>query len=102
MLTIRFLHPQATPEHLGALPGFLDPADPRPAREQFQARYQWGGWSPTPGWRMRADGVLQYPGDDPLPVLAETILGTERVLFYPHAWVAIVQPDGAFEVARLD
>ena len=96
------LHPNATPEPLGFIPTFLDEADPRPAREQFQANYAFGGWNPFHGFALTDSGALKYPGDPPLPPLAETRLRNEIVRVYSHAWVTITKPDGAWEVARMD
>jgi hypothetical protein len=98
----KFLDPRMTMEHLGYLPQFLDDADPRPAKEQFNERYQWGGWQPFGDWKMAPNGALTYPGDPPLNPLAVTVLRQEVIMFYPHSVVAILQPDGTFEVARLD
>lgn len=96
-------HPQATLEMLGYIPGFLSEHDPRPAREQLHTGYSHGGgWEPFVGFSMLPNGDMSYPGDPPTQLLAETQLRNETIRFYEHAWVAIVQPDGSFEVARLD
>lgn len=96
---------------LGLIPSFLDANDPRKASEQIEDRYSFGGgWSPLAGFKMNPDRSLQYvsPGvpddeqDPPLQVLAEGKLRDETILFYRHAWVAIVQPDGSFEASRID
>jgi hypothetical protein len=93
---------------LGYIPSFLDDGDPRPAREQFNDNYVHGGWHPGPqGITIGEDGSLLYPGDPPTQCLAETILheGTscpEIVRLYEHAWVAIIQVDGTYEIARMD
>jgi hypothetical protein len=96
-------HPSASMDLLGLVPAFLDERDPRPAREQIDANYQHGGgWRPMPKFKLLPDGRLSYPGDDPLPVLAETRLRDEVIRFYDCSWLAIVQPDGSFEVSRVD
>lgn len=110
MLTWTLKHPRMTMEHLGLIPTFLSEDDPRPAAKQIDVNYHFGGgWSPMKGWRMTPEtGVISYgdpsapDADPPLPVLAETRLRNEIILFYESAWVAIVQPDGSFEIARLD
>lgn len=91
-------------EQLGLLPFFIDPQDPRPAREQLDANYQHGGgWQPIEGFtRKKGTGDLCFPGDPPLSMIAFMRLRDERVEFYPHAFVAIVQKNGSFEVARMD
>jgi hypothetical protein len=91
-------HPRVTQEVLGYLPGFLSVNDPRPAREQLAAAY---GWSPFAGFTMTERG-LEYPGDPTMPLLAEAKLRDEVVRLYDCSWVAIVQPDGSYEIARMD
>lgn len=101
MVVWKLLHPNATPDMLGFIPGFLSDTDPRPAREQFQSNYV-GGWQPFPGFTMRPNGDLSYPGDPPTKLLAEAKLRDETIRFYQHAWVAVIQPDGSFEISRMD
>lgn len=98
------LHTLATSEHLGYIPQMLDLADPRPAREQFDSNYaHGGGWVPMPGWTYDpANQTIKYPGDPALRPIARTALRDEQILLYPSAWVAIVQPDGRAEIARMD
>lgn len=93
-----FLHPEAA----GFIPQFLSEADPRPAARQFDEAYaHGGGWRPMEGWER--DGVaIRYPGDPALRPIAAVWLRHELIAVYPHAWVAIFQPDGRFEVARMD
>lgn len=107
MLRFTFKHPGATEDHLGLIPFWLNEYTEAegqiPAREQLDFHYQHGGgWRPFEGFNMRDDGSIVYPGDRPLPVLAEAQLGQETIRMYPNAWVAIVQPDGKFEVCRMD
>lgn len=93
------------PEALGFLPDFIDAADPRPAREQFDANYGHGSyWRPGAATRttLRGDGYLLHPGDPPLPWIASTSLRGERVLVYLGAFVAIVADDGSFVMQRMD
>lgn len=88
---------------LGFLPMFLDLDDPRSAKEQLDANYaHGGGWQSFKGHKMLPNGDLQYPGDEPTQFVAHTHFRNERVVLYEHGWVAIVQPDGSFEVARMD
>jgi hypothetical protein len=101
-VTIYMLDPDASPEALGLLPWFIEEEDPRPAREQFDDRYV-AGWMPIPGFRLnKKNGLLTYPGDPPMRPFALMRLRRELIAFYPHAFVAIVQPDWKFEVARMD
>jgi hypothetical protein len=92
----------ASADMLGLVPSFFSEDDPRPAREQIAARYI-SGWHPLPGFTVSdADGSLLYPGDPPVPVLAATQLRDEHIRFYAYSWLAIIQPDGALEVGRVD
>ena len=97
--------PGTHPDLLGEIPAFVSEADDRPAAEQFDANYaHGGGWHPMPNWKFNPDGgAITYPGGDPpLKPLAMAVLRNELILVYPHAWVAVVQKDGAFEVSRMD
>jgi hypothetical protein len=103
MMIWAMLHPNMTMEMLGFLPMFMSEDDPRPAREQIDAAYQHGGgWNPFKGFELLENGDLKYPGDPPTKRLAVTVLHQEEVSFYEHAWVVIKQPDGSWEVARID
>lgn len=103
MLTWKMMHPQARPDMLGYIPGFLSENDPRPAREQLDTAYSHGGgWTPFHGFTILPDGNLKYPGDPPVELLAETHLRNETIRFYNHSWVCIIQPDGSYEICRMD
>lgn len=96
-------HPRFTTDMLGAIPAFLNEDDPRDAKTQINDAYGFaGGWRSMPGFKMLGNGALKYPTDPPLPVLCETRLRDEVIYYYQFSWVAIIQPDGSFEVARLD
>ena len=105
VMTWELLRPGVTEEDLGLIPHMLDPDDPRPAREQFDANYQHGGgWRPfrAGGFVLDGNNSLRYPGDPPMRALARTVLREERILFHECAWVTIIQPDGSYEVCRMD
>jgi hypothetical protein len=96
------LHPQMTLDHLGFIPYFFRAENPEPARAQIHGIYI-SGWHPFQGFTMDPEThVLKYPGDPKMPPLAQARLRDELILFYDCAWVAIVQPDGSFETARVD
>ena len=96
------LHPKATEEHLGYLPGFLFEGDPRPAKEQLNTHYI-GGWFPFSGHGFNPETmILTYPGDPPMKPIARTKLRDETIFLFPHAWVLILQEDGTWEIARMD
>lgn len=91
-------------ERCGLIPDMLRTDDPRPAREQFDAAYaHGGGWLPFRGFKFNAKNQsITYPGDPSLRPLARGKLRDETILIYPNAWVGILQPNGDFEVARMD
>jgi hypothetical protein len=91
------------PDLCGFIPSFLDADDPRPAREQLDSNYQHGGgWQPFEGFTMTKGGSIKYPGDPAHRPVAVIHLRDEKILIYRYAWVAIVQKDGTFEIARMD
>lgn len=94
------IHLLATEEMLGYIPGFLSLEDPRSAREQFNANYI-GGWQSMPGFTMTPQG-LTYPEDPMMVLIAECHLREEVIRFYQGSWVAIVQPDGTYDISRMD
>ena len=97
------LSPGVTPEHLGILPGFLSELDPDPAWKQIDKNYgHGGGWRPFQGHVLQDDMSLKYPEDPPLHPLAHTKLRDEIIVFYECEWLVIIQPDGSYEVARVD
>jgi len=102
MIVWELLHPKMTVDYLGFIPDFLSENDPRSAREQFDANYI-AGWRPSRGFRMDlTTGRLVYPGDPDMYPVARTRFREETILFYPHAYVAVIQPDKTWEVCRMD
>jgi len=98
-----FLHPRMTPEHLGFIPDWLDDRDPDGAAQQIHKNYgHGGGWQSAIGFELQEGGGLKYPGDPLLKPLAKSKLRDETIYFYDHSWVCVVQPDGKFDVARID
>lgn len=101
------LNPNAHIDMLGFIPEFLEEDDPRPAKEQFNDRYGFGGgWQPMPGFQLLegANGMirLKYPGDPVMSPLFMTKLRDEMIVVYEHAFVLILRKDGTWEVARMD
>lgn len=98
------LHPRATQDHLGFLEYWLLVEDPRPAKEQLHAQYaHGGGWRPFKGFKLNSETkALEYPEDPPISPLWMAKLRDEEIYVYSHAWVMILQPDGTFEVCRMD
>lgn len=101
--TWKRINPKITISRLGLIPQWLDEDDPRSAAEQIDSHYKHGGgWWPFEGFKLLDNNVLRYPDDPDLHPLAETRLRDELIVFYSSDWVAIIQPDRSFEVARLD
>lgn len=85
---------------VGFLGEMLNSEDPRTAKEQFDGAY---GWSPFNGFTYNPkDHGLSYPGDPTFYPVATAKLREEMIYLYPSAWVCIVQPDGSYEIARMD
>jgi hypothetical protein len=78
---------------------FLYENDPRPAKVQLDERYV-GGFMSFPDFEL-VDGCMVYPGDPPMRPIAEAMLRHERIVLYEGEWVAIIQPDNSFEIARM-
>lgn len=96
-------HPAANPEHLGFIPSWLNPDDPRPVREQLDRFYRHGGgWHHFPGFKLLPNKNIRYYGDPDTQLLASTKVRDEEVRLYEHSWVMILQPDGSFEINRMD
>lgn len=88
---------------LGYIPDMISEADPRPAAQQFHAAYaHGGGWDPFKGFARGEANQLVYPGDPPIWPVATATLREEQIFVYPYAWVMILQPNGSFEVSRMD
>jgi hypothetical protein len=106
MLKFELLHPKMNIEHLGLLPEFFSETDPRSAAEQLDENYAHGGGfrpSPENTWALdRETLVLTYPEEPPMQPLAKAYLHDELLVFYPSAFLAIIQPDGSFKVTRVD
>lgn len=99
-------HPYAD-DLIGLIPSFLVAQDERPAAEQFNERYSFGGgWRPMDGWKAYHEStgelIIRYPGDPPYRPVAQIEFHRERIWVYPHAWVAIEQPDDSIEISRMD
>lgn len=96
------------PDYLGFLPDMVSINDPRPASQQFNDSYSHGGgWSPFKGFTLKysdepLQSIITYPGDGPLKEIARTFVRDEVIMLFPYSWVCIKQPDGSFEICRMD
>lgn len=101
-LVIEALMPGFRLAALGGLPAMLHPDDERTAIEQFHERYaHGGGWHPIPGFTLHGN-KLDYPGDPTLMPCVRMLFRDEIIYVYEYSIVAVVQPDGSFQVARMD
>jgi hypothetical protein len=101
----RLLAPDVTPEWLGYIPSFLRVDDDRPAKVQLNERYNrlaGASWRKTAAQFTLSPHGLKSQSDPMMRVLAECQLGDENIRLYEGSWVAVIQPDGAFEVSRMD
>ena len=103
MIIVEFLHPLARPDHVGLIPYWLNEDDPTSARDQFDRNYRHGGgWHPFKGFTLKSDNSISYPGDPNYIPIAQIKFRDELICIYDHAWVAIIQPDRAYEICRMD
>lgn len=100
--------PRVSHSAIGLIPHLIwDNATP--AREIFAKTYaHGGGWNPFEGFKLviRDDGrrTIKYPGDPALVELASAVRPTtgETIVVFQHAWVMVIQPNGDFEISRMD
>lgn len=107
-------HPNATPEHLGMLPMWFSAADQRDAFTQADTGYlntAGCNYRPQPGFKLGKNGenyTLIYgnpeeeDADPPMEELARMKLVNQTIVVFDCEWVAIIQPDETFVVARCD
>jgi hypothetical protein len=94
--------------NLGFLPVFLNDSNPKDAVTQLNEAYaHGGGWHDFQGFTLIKHGLLphyalSYPGDPPMRELARAKLRDETVVLFEASWVAVIQPDETFRVARMD
>ena len=91
---------------VGFIPQFISEHDERPAKEQINEAYaHGGGWHSFKGFELIYKGdhlELQYPDDPPMQELSRAEFRDELLVFFESSWLAIIQKDGSFDVARLD
>jgi len=92
------------PDDWGLIISFLDTDDPRSAVEQFDTHY---GWHKFEGFTMDIDTkeITYGEGDDtdpPLKPISKMMFRNELIILYDHAWVAVMQPDLSWQMARMD
>jgi hypothetical protein len=89
---------------VGILPGFFSEDDPRSAAKQLDTAYaHGGGWRPMFKWSLNLNDLsITYPGDEPIHPYAKAQLRDEKLYLYPYSWLCIIQPDGSYEISRVD
>jgi len=99
------LDPIANVDHLGFTIGWLNPANPEPARVQLDTNYRHGGgFHPFTGFTLHDDYSISYPGDPSYkPLWRCQFREDEHILVYPHAWFMVLNPaTKEFVIARMD
>jgi hypothetical protein len=92
----------------GLLPQFLNENDPRGAVAQINEAYaHGGGWHEFEGFKLVWDHAwhivgLAYPEDPTMWELSRCQFRDELVVLCESDWVAVIQKNGAFNVARID
>lgn len=88
---------------LGFLPSLISEGA-GPVAKQLETTYaHGGGWNPQSGFKLDLSTMtLKYPGDPPMKILAASKCGSERLFFYPYAYLLIMQEDDTWEIARVD
>lgn len=104
-----FHHPRASIKTLGFIPGWLHADNAAPLSAQIDQNYKHGGgwYSCRKFWGgIDEDGqLLSKPedGEAPLPLIASVQHPNgQKLHFYPHEMVAVIFPDGSFDLARID
>lgn len=91
---------------VGYIPFGLSQNNPADAVSQLHASYtHGGGWHDFNSFTFKDDETnpqLLYPGDPPTDAVAFWQIRDERIILFDHAWVAVVQLDKTFRVARMD
>jgi hypothetical protein len=96
-----------TNAHLtGDLQYMLDDEDPAPAVEQFNQRSAAGWRSRRSRWTNDGAGEAitsrTFSRNERLTPIARARLRDETILLYPMSWVLIEQPNGEWDIARMD
>ena len=99
---------------VGLIPAFFDPSDARDAREQIEDNYaHGGGWRPHPTpehWTFDPQTLtVTYDDKDPYEepeqyhALASAKLPNgQAIIVFQSAWLLVVDPDGKWQIARVD
>lgn len=89
---------------LSVLATIITANDPRPLKEQIHEGYaHGGGYHPCKGFTLDFENLaLRYPGDPPLRPLATTTINNERFVLFESDFCAIIQPDNAYDIIRMD
>jgi len=97
----------------GRLPFIFHDADPERAKEQIISRYaHGGGWHPFEGFTLHDSSrvgvaTLAYPDDPDTREVSRATLhegeeNEELLILFEYSWIAVVRPDGTYEITRMD
>ena len=92
----------------GFLPAFLSENSADDAVTQLNRNYaHGGGWQDFHGFTLHnkdkvGGSTLSYKGDPDMREISRGVLRDETVILYQCEWVAVVQKDGSYRVARMD
>lgn len=85
------------------LPHWFNPNVEETAQQAIHRHYgHGGGWQPFHGFVMGPGNALAYPGDPKLYPVARATFRGQEIYVYEHSWIAVVNPDGSYEVCRVD
>ena len=95
--------PRADINDIGFVSMMVRESDPRSLRDQLHDGYSHGGgWQPFEGFTLGDNNELLYSDDPPEKVMWELKFRDQLFCVYKHAWFAIIEADGTFEVCRMD
>lgn len=104
--TVWVAHHRRADIYLGLIPSLISNAFPGKVKDQINENYAHGGGYSAFGHSQWVFDpltmTLSFPGDPVFTPKASALIGDERVIVYEAGVVAILQPDGSFEVTRMD
>ena len=94
-------------ERAGLLPMMVSEISEADAVTQLNNGYaHGGGWNDFNGFTLEkapsGEYSLAYPGDPAMLQVASAKLRDELIVLFAYDWVAVIQPDGSYRVARMD
>lgn len=89
---------------IGFIPDFLSPDCEDSAAKQIGRNYKHGGgWRPLEGYSLDLEpGIVTHSSGLQMRPIAAAVMRAEVIAIYPRGYVAIIQPNGVFEIAKVD